>query len=304
MAVAEASFRVMASECRVIAVDADRHLLDDAARHLDHLEERWSRFLPGSDITLLNHHPDQAVRVAPETLTLVATMIDGWRVTAGRYDPSTLPALIASGYGASIVDPQSVTTLPPNTSAPPDALGRVRIDVPSSTVTLPVGLTLDPGGIGKGLAADLTVARLVAHGAAGALVSIGGDMAMRGRAPADDGWRVAVESPFDPDQELITLALDRGAVCTSSVLSRQWRRDGRHLHHLVDPRTQTTAAGDVAAVTVVAGAGWLAEVHATAALLSDDHALDHLDEHGLTGVVTWADGHTHVTSDLLVESPT
>jgi thiamine biosynthesis lipoprotein len=164
-----------------------------------------------------------------------------------------------------------------------------------------VGLTLDPGGIGKGLAADLVVADLLARGAAGALVSIGGDLVVGGRSPDRDGWIVTVEDPFDAQSEIATFSLDAGGVCTSSTRSRRWLRHGEEAHHVVDPRTRRCAGTDLASVTVFAGAGWIAEVHATAALLAGSAgALAHLEANGLAGVATLASGNSRATTGLVL----
>ena len=141
------------------------------------------------------------------------------------------------------------------------------IDPVSSAVIVPAGIGLDPGGIGKGLAADLVVTELLEAGTAGALVCVGGDLAAAGTPPTPDGWLVSVEEPRDPTRSLLTFGLDAGGVATSSTLSRTWLQDGRQRHHALDPATQTCSDTDLAAVTVIARAGWEAEAHATAALL-------------------------------------
>jgi thiamine biosynthesis lipoprotein ApbE len=82
-------------------------------------------------------------------------------------------------------------------------------------------------------------------------------------------------------------------------LKRTWVKGGEHRHHVIDPSTQTCAATDLAAVTVVARAGWEAEMHATVALLAgSERALDYLERHELDGVTTTLDGTTHVTPAL------
>ena len=58
---------------------------------------------------------------------------------------------------------------------------------------MPEGIGLDPGGIGKGLAADLAVRELRAAGTGGVLVALGGDIACAGRAPDPAGWLVDIE---------------------------------------------------------------------------------------------------------------
>lgn len=298
MAVVEHRFRVMASEAHVVLVDAPEHLGSEARRQLERLEEIWSRFLPASDVTRLNARAGRAVPVDPDTLTLVTTMVEAWRRTDHRYDPTLLPALVASGYGASIEDPTRVSALAEHARSGGD-LDAVDIDVVASTVTLPPGMAIDPGGIGKGLAADLVVARFLAAGAAGALVAVGGDLAMAGRPASARGWQVAVERP-DPNEPVLgTLAVSGGGVATSSTRSRRWRHDGEGRHHVIDPVTAGVSGTDLATVTVVAATGWLAEAHATAALLAGaDGVLDHLRRHGLDGVACANDGRVLTSAGL------
>jgi len=83
----------------VIAGGGDRgQALDRARRRIDDLERRWSRFLPDSEVSRLNAGAGRPVLVSPETARLVARAVDAWRLTAGRFDPTVLPALVAAGY--------------------------------------------------------------------------------------------------------------------------------------------------------------------------------------------------------------
>ena len=293
----------MASELHVIVVgDADG---DHAVELLEDLEAHWSRFLHDSDVTRLNHAAGTPVRVDPSTVTLVATMVEAWRSTDGAFDPSILPTLIESGYRTSIDDPYRVTFLPDGRlvvggydSGP--TMSDIVIDHDGSTITLPPGLVLDPGGIGKGLAADLAVRHLLSLGAAGALVSIGGDMAMAGTPPhGADGWTVAVELPDPALGNLCTLLVGAGGVATSSTRSRRWIHDGRERHHQIDPRRAQQSSTDLATVTVIGRSGWLAEAHATSALLAGAHdVLEYLDDHELSGIAVALDGRVLATADL------
>jgi thiamine biosynthesis lipoprotein len=211
-------------------------------------------------------------------------MIEGYERTAGRFDPTVLRAVIAEGYGASTVDPSSVSRVAAPAAREPSLLD-LRLDPATRTVSVPPGLVLDPGGIGKGLAADVAVARLLDEGVDGAMVAIGGDLAMGGVPVDPAGWLVDVELP-DPDRGLLcSLAVSGGGVATSSTRSRRWFRDGAERHHQIDPATARCSTTDLDAVTVIAPAGWIAEVHATAALAAGRaDAIAHLDGHGLTGI--------------------
>lgn len=293
----------MASEAEVIVLD-DRpgrgeRLAAGAEAQLRHLEERWSRFLPTSDLTRLNLAGGRPVHVHPDTRTLVAAMVQAWVGTGGRYDPTLLPVLVRSGYTASVEDPRRLTLLPSG-ELRCAGMADVLIDPEGDTVTLPVGVTIDPGGIGKGLAADLVVGRLLDAGAAGALVNVGGDLAAAGQGPHEGSWHVRVEAPDRPGEALGTLSVSHGGVATSSASGRRWRGAGPEARHTIDPASGAGALTDLAAVTVVAPRGWLAEVHATAALLEGAiGVLDHLRAHQLSGLAVTARGRVLATPDLV-----
>jgi thiamine biosynthesis lipoprotein len=291
--------RVMASDLHIITLGASSAMVDEALVLLDHLERCWSRFIATSDISRINVMPaGGALAVDDATLTLLSTMIEGHRLTGGRFDPTVLPALVREGYATSRVDATRTTILHPH-DVPAD-LDDIELDQLGGMVTVPVGLALDPGGIGKGLAADLAVAWLLDVGAGGALVSIGGDMAMAGDSPEPEGWSVQVEQPDPNDGVLCSLAISGGGVATSSTRSRRWVHDGRERHHQIDPSTALPSSTDLVVATIIAGAGWLAEVHATAAIACGSAGVvDYMTRHGLSGLAVDHDGSAFLSPDLV-----
>lgn len=298
MAVTELKFRVMASDAHVILVDPAPGAEVYARRRLEELERRWSRFLPGSDVSRLNTSPEALMLVSSDTVALIGAMKEAWRVTGGRYDPTMLAAIVAAGYAASI-DGSGRTSRMARLPRRGSTIADVTVDPATVVVVVPAGVGIDPGGIGKGLGADLVVTELLEAGTGGALVGIGGDLAVAGTPPTAAGWYVAVQDPLDPPRVLTSFALDAGGVATSSTLSRTWFRDGHRRHHALDPLTHTCATTDLATVTVIARAGWEAEAHATAALLcGSERALDYLGMHGLEGVAMTLEGTT-LTSPAL-----
>lgn len=297
----------MASRLHII-VNEPHHdgQLAEAQALLERLESRWSRFIPTSDLSRINAGAGGAVAVSAETITLVETMQEAWEATQGRYDPTILPVLVANGYASSKTDPARRTVLPEGPHRL-GAMGEVGIDRSGSTVTVPVGVALDPGGIGKGLAADAAVALLLDDGASGALVAIGGDLAADGEAPDPLGWPVDIEQADPTDHPLCQVMIDRGGVATSSTRSRRWTHHDQAHHHLIDPFTGSQADTDLATVTVFSTSGWQAEAYATAALLaSSTSVLDYLDSHELTGLAIAVDGsilHTHDLDGLQLPAP-
>ncbi len=295
------TWRAMGSEVEMLLVlassdDTDR-LVALATDRLAHYEQRWSRFVSTSDLSLLNLAGGRPLRVDPSTVVLVTAMVDAWWATSGRYDPTLLPRLIELGYRASWDDPTKVSHIDPASSWRATA-GIIEVDPIASVVRLPAGTTLDPGGIGKGLAADLVVDALLDAGALGAMVAIGGDLRVAGEAPYAGGWLVDVADPHSDDDDggsTGRLFIADGGVATSGTTERHWTAPtGEAVHHVLNPRTGQpsphTADGDIVSATVVAGTGAWADAWAKAAMVDWSSTEHELDELGLGAFAVTASG--------------
>jgi thiamine biosynthesis lipoprotein len=158
-------------------------------------------------------------------------------------------------------------------------------------VTLPAGVALDLGATAKALAADRSARAAHDAGAAGVLVSLGGDIATCGPAPAG-GWTIHVtddhrDGPGAPGQ---TIAIRSGGLATSSIATRRWRHAGRELHHVLDPRSGQPVSGPWRTVSVAAATCAEANVASTAAIVLGDDAPAWLAEHGLPARLVALDG--------------
>ncbi len=258
----------MGTHAHVVVVGGRAGLADAAAARLDDLEQRWSRFLLDSEVSRCNALSGRTVPVSAETVRLVSAAVAGWQLSGGIFDPTVLTALCDAGYDRDFRDvgARAATLTPPS---PKPAAGAADIcwDDRELTVTLPAGVQFDPGGIGKGLAADIVTEELVAAGAQGALVSVGGDLRVRGEPPEGTTWSLAVTHAAHDGVELIRAGVSDGAIATSSRLQRRWTTRAGDAHHLIDPRTGAPAVTPLVAVTAVAGEGWWAEVVAKAVLV-------------------------------------
>mgnify|MGYP001822714970 CR=1 FL=1 len=239
-----------------------------AVSRLHQLESRWSRFLATSEGSLLNRAGGRPVTVSADTVRLVTAMGEGWHLTDGRFDPTLLRSLVESGYDHSRIDPCVRTPARPEWVERGDPSGIV-LDAGSGVVRLPLGTAVDPGGLGKGLAADLVVEELLAAGAEGALVEIGGDLRAAGRCPDHGTWSIAVDDGPTDASASPGIHLAAGGVATSSTRHRRWPTDDGLAHHLIDPSTGRPVRTPVRAATVIAGSAAQAEALATAATTLD-----------------------------------
>jgi FAD:protein FMN transferase len=281
----------MGSDAHVVVVGGPADLIQTARARIGELEHRWSRFLAHSEVSELNRCAGRGVRVSDDTVELVTRAAEAWRLTGGSFDPTVLGSMIRAGYDRSFDE------LGPASAAGLSVLGLgaadIRID--GDVVELPAGTGFDPGGIGKGLAADLVVADLRRRGAEGACVNLGGDVRVAGRSPDGDGWTVAIEHPWSPEP-IATVGVTEGAVATSTTLKRRWRSDGVDRHHVIDPATGMPSDTDLTLVTVIAAQAWVAEVLAKAVLLRGSaHPFDIIGGTGAQALAVDNDGRVAAT---------
>lgn len=297
MAVVEHLFQVMGSTAHVV-VDGSAGMAEVAIRRLEQLHSIWTRFDPDSEVSRIGLGAGEHVPVSPDTITLVARSVDAWLLTDGRFDPTVATAMVRAGY-ATGRDAHGGAGTPTSTPGATPGCAGIEIDRSAGTVRVPPGTTLDAGGIGKGLAADLVCEEIMSLGATGVMVNVGGDLRVMGGAPGPRGWTVGIDSPYDGGGSLAILHIADGGVATSTPVHRRWRIEGRPAVHLIDPGTGRPATTDVASATVIAAHGWMAEAFAKAAALEGaGAACDLIDDAGLSGIVVDTAGAMSVAARL------
>jgi thiamine biosynthesis lipoprotein len=269
-----------------------------AIMRLADLDRRWNRSRSDSEVNRINASAGRPVLVSPATFALVERAIEAWRWTDGCFDPTVRPARRRPWRpGVRPLDDDVTGHL---------ATGVERIQLASSmgAVVLPAAATLDVSGLARGFAADLVASELLAAGAAGVLVNVGGDVRVTGRWPATAAWAIAVEDPQAPGEELVRLTLADGAVATSRRL--RTRRGaarpgatGGGEPHIVDPRLGAPVVAGLVSATVVMGDAWQADALSTAALVAGpDDAPEFLADRGAAALLVAEDGSTQAVGPL------
>jgi thiamine biosynthesis lipoprotein len=212
-------------------------------------------------------------------------MIAAHQATAGAYNPTRLPLQIAAGDTQSLINDKSTTL----TASATVFLHLSGIQIfHDGKVSLPRGMTLDAGGIGKGLAADLILQFALEQGAQAACINLGGDMAIN--TGDSIGWDVEILSPIDTGVILDTIRIAVGGVATSSLFARQRTRAGITSHLFSDSSAHDTQH-TVGATVITNSAAW-SEAWTKYAILSNSaQAIDMLTSTGLAAMLVSADGH-------------
>ena len=187
-----ASFPVWGGTAVVGVTDADSLAAAQAAVKdvLDAVDLACSRFRDDSEIATLTRAQGQPVPVGQVLFDAVAAGLRAARITDGDVDPTLGHVLRALGYDRDFDElaargPARVrVVVTPGWQA-------VTLDAARRTIQVPAGVELDLGATAKALAADRSAEAVHAVTGVGALVSLGGDIALAGEPPPD-GWRVRV----------------------------------------------------------------------------------------------------------------
>ena len=299
---ASTSFPCFGSTCAVHVMGAGplgsaEQAVEVARRQLLSWHERFTRFDPRSELSLLNAYPGTTVAVSADMERFVEAAIEAARMTDGLVDATLLSQLETAGYTGDVVDslplPQALACAPPRRPGRPRAGSRwreIELDRAWRTVTRPLGVRLDSGGIAKGLFADLLADRLAGH--AGFAIDCAGDLRIGGSEGVRRELRVA--SPFD-GSVLHTLEPAATGVATSGIGKRSWLdADGAPAHHLLDPATGRPAFTGVVQATALAPTALEAEIRTKAALLAGPSGAKAWLPHG--GVVVLDDGSHELIS--------
>jgi len=260
MAAVERSFRAMNTNMRVVVYptgNADARVavaLAAAEALVRSYEDRFSRFLPGSELSLLNTSAGRWSTISSDMSEVLALALEMASETGGLFDPGVLPQLEWAGYDRSFEAVLADRPAPAAALLVGPGIGAVELDGPSR-VRLPAGCRLDFGAT---------------------LVDLGGDIAVRGSLPEGSPWRIGVEPPDAPGEFMAILEVAHGGVATSGTNRRRWHRGGAPMHHIIDPRTGQSACSDLSQAVALAPNAARADIWAKTAVILGQEACEAL----------------------------
>ncbi|HXO21372.1 MAG TPA: FAD:protein FMN transferase [Thermoanaerobaculia bacterium] len=246
------SFEAMASPCTVLVDGDDRDeaaaLVDVAAREALRVERKFSRYRTDNLVHAINHAAGRPTEVDEETALLIDYAATCWEMSAGLFDlTSGVLRRVWKFDGGSRV---------PSRKAVEECLARVgwgRVTWKDRMLSMPAGMEIDFGGIGKEYAVDRAAGLLAAQTATSCLVNFGGDLFAGGLRRGNRTWGVGIEDPGRAGQAaLYKLDVARAGLATSGDARRYVRWRGQRLGHILNAQTGWPVAGAPRSVTVVA----------------------------------------------------
>jgi thiamine biosynthesis lipoprotein len=274
-------FTAMAGPCEVL-IDTDsprraRAALRTAADEARRIERKFSRYLRGSEVDRINRAGGRPVRVDEETAHLLDYAATCYEMSGGMFDITSGALRRAWKFDGS-------------DHVPPDAevaalLGHVgwhRVTWDNPTLSMPEGMEIDLGGIGKEYAVDRAAALVAADLAEAFVVNFGGDLYASGVRRGSRPWSIGLDDPERPGEAAVyRIELSKGGLATSGDARRYVFWQGRRLGHILNPKTGWPIENAPRSVTVVASTCTEAGTLSTLAYLRGAEARDFLEAEGV-----------------------
>lgn len=235
------------------ASDAEQ-LLDDSFALMREYENILSRTISDSEVSKINEAGGQWVEVSEDTIDIIMTANTVAHESDGVFDITI--GKVTKQWDFKAEEPQV-----PDASVIAEALPHINykeIATESDKVKLSdPDAEIDLGGVAKGAIADKVCAFLEEKGVTRAVVNLGGNVVVIGEKAEDTPWTVGIERPFTDRKELVgVVQITDKAVVTSGIYERNFEKDGKIYHHILDPKTGYPAETDLEAVTIIADKGY------------------------------------------------
>jgi thiamine biosynthesis lipoprotein len=274
-------FMAMAGPCEVL-VDTDDEARAATARRLaeaeaQRIERAFSRYRSGNIVHRINHARGRPVAVDVETALLLDYAATCHRMSEGLFD-------ITSGALRRVWRFDGSDRVP-DEAAVREVLQHVgwhRVRWENRTLTMPEGMEIDLGGLGKEYAVDRSAAMIATAVPDAFLVNYGGDLFASAPRRGGRPWAVGLDDPdHTGEAALYRIDLRQGGLATSGDSRRFILHQGRRLGHILDPRTGWPIENAARSVTVVASSCLEAGTLSTLAYLQGPRAAQFLGQQGV-----------------------
>ncbi|MGB8337504.1 MAG: FAD:protein FMN transferase [Burkholderiales bacterium] len=252
---------------------------------VERIEAKYSRYRDDSVLSRINQSAGlTATTVDTETAALLDYAAACHAQSEGLFDISSGVLRRAWNFSEACVPSEE------KIAALLKQIGWGKISWHRPVLSLPAGMEIDFGGIGKEYAADRVASVCMEHGAPYGFVNLGGDIRVFGPHPDGSSWSIGIAHPRRADRVLASLIIPRGAIATSGDYERYFEIDGHRYCHILNPKTGYPTSG-LQAVTVIAPLCTVAGSLSTIAMLKGKEGINFLAAQEMPWMAVNAKGH-------------
>lgn len=275
--------------------------LDAAIREVERLEGLLSRFIPDSDTCRINRSAGkQPEKVSRETLDVLSGAQAFASAFPGYLDVTIAPLVSLWKNSQDLTNPPRDSEI--RNVLPLVDINSLDLDLQRQTAFLKrPGQAIDPGGIGKGYAADRLLEVFHEYGITSAFSNLGGNVVTLGTKPDGQPWQIGIQHPRQQNSLIGAVRAAEQSVVTSGDYQRFFMDSGgKRYHHILDPQTGYPAESGLSSVTILSANSMEADALSTMVFVAGlDKGMEVLRRYPHTeAVLVDTEMHVYITRGL------
>jgi thiamine biosynthesis lipoprotein len=240
--------------------DSIRDAISAAFLGMTEIEKLTNIYDAQSEISRINKNTSKIHTISPVIARCIAEAQRVAQLSGGSLDISIGPLMQLwdfTGHDPRVPNHEEIAKLL-------QYVDWTKLDVISGQLHMAYkGIGLDLGGIAKGLAVDVAMDSLQAHGIEDAMINTGSNIKAIASQLTTGKRRIWIRHPRERSEIFARFRLDGGCVATSGDYERYFVEDSIRYHHILDPRTGYPAR-ECVSVTVTANTAIEADALSTA----------------------------------------
>lgn len=229
---------------------------------INSIEYAMSVNIEDSEVSRINRSAGHAAEKVSEPVLEVITAGKQYsKLSGGAFDISIGPLVKLWGIGGDSAAVPSETEIE-------NALKLIDyslIEINDDSIYIPSeGMSLEPGGIAKGWAADKAAEYLKSAGIKSALINLGGNVLAVGNKKDGSQWRIGVQNPDNTRGDYLgILTISDCAVVSSGKYERYFIQDEKRYHHILSTVDGFPVENGIAQVTIICPQSMTADAMST-----------------------------------------
>lgn len=271
------SFFAMASPCEVLIETKDKVLVNKIAEAVTNevwrIEDKYSRYDNRSVCSQINQSNGQAISIDNETYLLLNFANVCYELSDGLFDITSgvLRRIWVFNGSDNIPTQGQIDNILPH-------VGWSKLTYNEELISLPKGMEIDFGGIGKEYAVDRCILLIKDLTNVPTLVNLGGDLATTKPRTSNKPWVIGVEHPGFESETNMIVSLFNGALATSGDAKRFLFKNGVRYNHILNAQTGWPITEAPRSITVASEQCVQAGILATLSLLQGANAESYLED--------------------------
>ena len=270
------TFHAMASECIVLVqCESEKSavaIINTVCEEAKRIEAKFSRYLKHNIVDQINNSKGKALQLDSETAQLLDFAFTCYQLSEGMFDISSGVLRKAWHFDGSdkLPSAEQISLLLP-------FIGLDKLSWKAGQLTMPPGMQLDFGGIGKEYAVDCCLKKVSQLPETfPCLLNFGGDLICNGPRKDGTSWKIGIDSVGGGVPAVVTLK--QGALATSGDANRYLFKNGQRYSHILNPISGYSVLDAPRSITVAAQSCIEAGLLSTMAMLKGAQATQFLQQ--------------------------